>query len=147
MNIKRRLLSWLLGDEVHNTIMQGQLAEQRVLELRKENAELGLHQESLFQALKEADNRRLTLKDLELEPNQLAEFRGCSSALRQAIYDAGEHACLTGVNETARQAVFLFRYYLLDLTLHPTRQNEIPSDRTQLDDERERRKQLFAPRL
>jgi len=89
-------------------------------------------------------SRRLTLRDLELTPSQQKVLRGASSEYRQALYSAGEHVCLTQVNETARKAVIAYRLYLMRLTRDMS--NEIPSDRTPADDANDRIKNLLKPR-
>ena len=92
-------------------------------------------------------DRRLTLEDLKLTPSQLSRFKNYSRDMRQDLYDAGEMICLTEVNEDARKAVIKYRKYLMNLTLHPTKQNEISSDRTFVDDINDRRAKFFSPKV
>jgi len=91
--------------------------------------------------------RRLTLKDLQLEPSQIARMRGYSSEMRQDLWDSLEHCCLTEINEEGRKAVIRMRKYLMFLTLHPTRSNELPFDRTPRDETVDRQKKFFTPRV
>ncbi len=74
-------------------------------------------------------------------------MRGYTSEMRQDLFDAGEHVCLTELNEDGRKAVIKYRKYLMDLTLHPDKRNELPRiDRTVADDINARKAKFFTPR-
>lgn len=91
-------------------------------------------------------DRRMTLDDFILKPNQLIALQNASSEFRQALRDSGEHVCLTEMKECCRKTAVKYRNYQMKLTLHPSHSNQIPSDRTVTDEINERRKKLFKPR-
>lgn len=91
-------------------------------------------------------DRRVTLDDLMLKPNQKVALQNSSSEFRQALRDAGEHVCLTELKECCRKTAVKYRNYQMQLTLHPSKSNQIPSDRSITDEINERRKNLFKPR-
>ncbi len=62
------------------------------------------------------------------------------------MWDALEHCCLTEINEEGRKAVIRMRQYLMQLTLHPQKSNQIKTDRTIVDDINDRRAKLTSPR-
>ena len=95
--------------------------------------------------IEEMRSRRLELDDLRLKPNQIKSLQSASSEFRQALYDSGEHLCLSHINEDARKAIIAYRLYLMRLTRSAS--NEIQIDRTPVDDANDRMKSLLKPRV
>lgn len=90
------------------------------------------------------EERRLTLDDLKIKPNQRTELINIPSSTRQALFDLGEHVCLTEPKECCRLTAVKFRRYYMEQTSNPTKGNQIPSDRTKIDEVNERRAKIYS---
>lgn len=112
--------------------------------LEKREVELQEIAGILLQHLTEERDKRMTLDDLKLKPEQRTELLNMASTVRQALFDAGEHICLTEEKDCCRKTAIKLRRYYMSLTLNPTKQNQIPSDRTYIDDLNERRAKMFT---
>lgn len=159
-----RFFDWLFSDKMNALLMQSKADEILIQNLKDACRKKEEDDDAIIQNLKEEGrqkakdidsllmenssfvDRRVTLEDFILKPNQLISLKSCSSEYRQALRDAGEHICLTEPSECCRKTAVKYRNYHMKLTLHPTKNNEIPSDRTVADEINDRNKKLFAPK-
>ena len=137
-----RYLHWLLSDELKRVGDLENIARSQEDDLK------ALHSDNtvLLKEIEDTKRKRLTLDDLKLKPNQYALLRGTPGELRQALYDMGEMVCMTELNEDARIAVIKYRNYIMNQTLSPTKNNEIPADKTIVDAINQRHAKFFAPK-
>jgi len=67
--------------------------------------------------------------------------------MRVDLWDALKHCWYTESDERDRKTVVRIRDYLMQLTLHPDKKNELPIDRSPADDESDRLKKFVTPRV
>lgn len=92
------------------------------------------------------NKKRLTLEDIQLNLNEQMILKSCDAAYRHALYKAGEHVCLTTLNECCRKTAVSIREYQRTLTL--SEKNRVPAiDDKPIDIANERSKKFFAPKI
>lgn len=120
-------------------------------ELQRLQASLQSYQDTVarknkvIEELSNINEKRLTLEDLQLKPNEQVILKSCDAAFRHALYKSGEHVCLTTVPECCRKTAVKIREYQRTLTLSP--KNKVPAiDDTSFDLANERSKKFFNAR-
>ncbi len=136
------ILNWLLNRRKLQKDYDAVCKKVELFELASSKKEKAQHSniEALSQivagykiALKKRDVRRLTLSELRLRTDQVATLKAAGSQFRQALFDAGEHVCLTEESECCRRTAVKLRNYYMDMTLGVDKKNAVPSDETAVD--------------
>ena len=118
------------------------ILSKRLKQLEEQDAQKEEIISEILNKLKEQEVKRITLDDLKLKPNQIAILKSSGRDFRQALYDLGEHKCLTESKECCRKSIINYRAMLMAQT-HDKPKNTIPSDRTDIDEVNERRTKFF----
>lgn len=136
------MLDWLFSKQIRQLTNEKDAITERVEQLEAKLSEAQEMMNEYSTLLRSNSVRRLTLDDLKITKEQRILLRNAGSQFRQALFDLGEHVCLTEQKECCRNTAVKFRNYYMQETRG--KDNEIPWDKTAIDKINERRNSFFT---